>query len=96
MVWLLRSESLHSVAVASITLINLSLRKKFSYSEFFPSAFSRIRTEYGDLQSKSPYSLQIGENADQKISEYGHYLCSLFHANAPFFLECKHVKIYIS
>ena len=36
---------------------------------FFWSVFSRIRTEYGDfgdLHSKSPYSVRIRENTDQK------------------------------
>ena len=33
---------------------------------FFWSAFSYIRTEYGDLWSKSPYSVRIQENKDQK------------------------------
>ena len=33
---------------------------------FFWSIFSCIWTEYGDLQSKSPYSAQIKENTDQK------------------------------
>ena len=33
---------------------------------FFWAVFSRIRIEYRDLRSKSPYSVQIGENTDQK------------------------------
>ena len=33
---------------------------------FFWSVFSCIRTEYGDLRSKSPYSVRIQENTDQK------------------------------
>ena len=32
----------------------------------FWSVFSCIRTEYGDLLRKSPYSVRIQENADQK------------------------------
>ena len=32
----------------------------------FWSVFSCIRTEYGDLLRKSPYSVPIQENADQK------------------------------
>ena len=31
-----------------------------------------IRTEYGGLQSKSLYSVQMRDNADQKNSKYGH------------------------
>ena len=52
------------------------LRKKCPYSEFFWSAFSRIRTEYGDLLHKSPYSIQMPKSMDQKNSEYGHFLGS--------------------
>ena len=37
----------------------------------FRSVFSHIRTEYGDLLRKSPYSVWIQENVDQKNSEYG-------------------------
>ena len=35
------------------------LRKKCPYSEFFWSVYSHIRSEYGDLRSKYPYSLQM-------------------------------------
>ena len=35
--------------------------------------------------SISPYSVRMQENTDQKISEYGHFLCSGFHKNI--FLE---------
>ena len=37
---------------------------------FFWFVFSRIRTEYGDLRPKSPYSDQIRENKDQKETPY--------------------------
>ena len=33
---------------------------------FFWSVFSRIRTEYGEMQSISPYSVWMRENTDQK------------------------------
>ena len=36
--------------------------------------FSRIRTKYGDSQSKSPNSFRVRENMDQKITECGHIL----------------------
>ena len=52
----------------------LSQNKKCPYSEYFWSTFSRIWTEYGDLQSKSPNSVRMRENADQENSEYGHFL----------------------
>ena len=43
------------------------------YSELFWSVFSRISTEYREIRSISPYSVQIWENADQNNSEYGHF-----------------------
>ena len=46
------------------------------YSELFWSAFSRIRTQYGEIWSISPYSVGMQENADQNNSEYGHFLRS--------------------
>ena len=50
------------------------MHKKCPYSEFFWSLFSRIRTEYENLQSISLYSVRMQENADQKSSEYRHFL----------------------
>ena len=43
-----------------------SLREKCPNRSFLWSLFSCIRTEYGDLWSKSPYSVQMQENTDQK------------------------------
>ena len=43
------------------------LRKKCPYSEFFGSLFFRIWTEYGDLLCKTPYSVLMRENMDQKL-----------------------------
>ena len=40
-------------------------------TEFFWSVFSRMRTECGDLQSKSINSVQIWENTDQKEFQIG-------------------------
>ena len=45
------------------------LCKKCSYSRFFRSAFSRIRIEWGEIQSLSPYSVQVRENTNQINSE---------------------------
>ena len=42
------------------------MRKKFPYSEFFLSIFSRIRTEYGEIWSISPYSVRMRGNAPNK------------------------------
>ena len=44
------------------------LRKKCLYSELFWSVFSRIRTDYGEIQSISPYSERMRENTDQNNS----------------------------
>ena len=55
----------------------MTLRKKCPYSELFWSAFSHIRTQYEEIQSISPYSVRMRENADQNNSEYGHFLRSV-------------------
>ena len=52
--------------------------EKCPYSELLWFAFSRIRTEYGEIRSISPYSVEIRENADQNNSEYGNFLRSVF------------------
>ena len=51
-------------------------RKTCPYSELFWSAFSRIRTEYGEIWSISPYSGQMEENTERNNSKYGHFLRS--------------------
>ena len=43
-----------------------SLRKNCPYLELFWSVFSRIWTEYGKIQSISPYSVRLQESTDQK------------------------------
>ena len=40
--------------------------KSVQIQSFFWSVFSRIRTEYRDLRSKSPYSVRVRENTDQE------------------------------
>ena len=59
-----------------------TLRKKCLYSELFWSVFSRIRTEYGEIRSISPYSVQMLETTDQSNSEYGHFLRNVVMINA--------------
>ena len=44
---------------------------------FFWSVFFRIWTEYFVILRISPYSVRMRENADQKNSEYGHFLRSV-------------------
>ena len=43
-----------------------SLCEKCPNTEFFLVRISRIRTEYGEIRSISPYSVQMRENTDQK------------------------------
>ena len=47
--------------------------KSVPIRSFFWSVFSRIRTEYGEIRSISPYSVQMRENTDQKNSVFGHF-----------------------
>ena len=56
---------------------SLSLRKTCPYSELFWTAFPRIRTEYREMRSISPYSVWMRENADQNNSEYEHFSRSI-------------------
>ena len=56
------------------TYTRYTLRKNCLYSEFFWPAFSRIRTEYGDLLCKSPYSVRMQETVGKKNSKYKHFL----------------------
>ena len=69
-------------------LHSISLREKCPCSEFFWSAFSRIRTEYEGILRISPYSVQTREKAEQKNSEYGHFSRSVGH----FYIYAKLMK----
>ena len=40
--------------------------KSVQIRSFFWSVFFRIRTEYGEIRSISPYSVRMRENTDQK------------------------------
>ena len=42
--------------------------KSVRIRSFFWSIFSRIRTEFGEIRSISPYSVRMRENTDQKKS----------------------------
>ena len=42
------------------------------------SVSSRIQTEYGEIQSIPPNSVQMRENIDQNNFEYGHFSRSVF------------------
>ena len=49
---------------------------KVSVFRVFLGRISRIWTEYGEILRISPSSVRMGENTDQKNSEYGHILRS--------------------
>ena len=57
----------YCVSILEVCFV-LTLHIKGTYSEFFWSVFSRIQTKYRDLQSKSPHSIQIWKNTQQKTS----------------------------
>ena len=52
------------------------LRKKCPYSELFWSAFSGIRTEYGEIRNIFPYSVWMRENTDQVLAMPGFLLAT--------------------
>ena len=58
-----------------------TLRETCPYTECFCSTFSSIWIEYRDLLSKSPYSVQMRENADQKKLQIRTLFtqCQIFH-----------------
>ena len=55
---------------------NTDCGKSVQIQTFFWSVFSRIRTEYGEMRSISPYSVQMPENKDHKKNLY----LDTFHA----------------
>ena len=61
----------------------LCTAKKCPYSELFWSVFSRIRTEYGEIRSISPYSVRMQENKGQNNSDYRQFLRSDAFTLAP-------------
>ena len=59
----------------------LTLREKDPYPEFFWFAFSRIRTEYGEVLCISPYLVRMRENTEQKNFERGHFSRSVIYSH---------------
>ena len=59
----LTSNSLWLIWLIYMLFITWSLREKCPYSKLFWSAFSHIRTEYGEILRISPYSVRMQENA---------------------------------
>ena len=56
------------VGLHLLTLLysSISVVKRVQMQSFFWYVFYRIRAQYGDLRSKSPYLFRIQENTDQK------------------------------
>ena len=50
----------------AISLLSLHYVKSVQIRSLFWSVFSRIRTEYGEIRSISPYSVRMWENTDQR------------------------------
>ena len=61
------------MCVEQFSKINITLRKKCPYSEFFWSVFSPIQTKYGEVWNIFPYSVRMRENTDKRNLEYGHF-----------------------
>ena len=66
-------------------MLGLHYEKRVQMMSFFWSIFSRIRTEYIALLSKSPYSLRTRENTDQEKvliwALFTQYWISIFNPN---------------
>ena len=60
MIYLCNNASCINIRIHSHCVKSVQIRS------FFRSVFSSIWTEYGDLWLKSPYSVRILENTDQK------------------------------
>ena len=65
--------------------------EKCLYLTFIWSAFSRIQTQDWEIRNISPYSVQMRENTDQKISRYGHFLRSATYACQEDFEELQNI-----
>ena len=53
--------------------VKVTAWKNVQIQSFFCFVFSCIRTEYWDLLCKSPYSVRIQKNTDQKKLAFGHF-----------------------
>ena len=64
--------------------------KSVQIRSFFWSAFFRIWTEYDHLPRKSPYSVQIQKNTDQRNSALGHFSRSV----SKYFFSLKNPFVF--
>ena len=73
------------ISTVVVSFEELTVREMCPYSHLFRSAFSRIRTEYGEIRRISLYSVRMRANADQNNSEYVQLLCSVILLNYYYF-----------
>ena len=52
---------------------NITVQNVSVFRVILVHIFSRIQTEYEEIRSISPYSVQMRENANQNNSEYRHF-----------------------
>ena len=84
----------HQFSRTSYICSFLTARKVSKYKVFFCSVFSCIRTEYVDLLRKSPYLVQIQENADnKKLRIWTLFTQRLISCILPFSSVMNHVRI---
>ena len=69
----LRNGNLAWFYVCIIKVASTHCVKSIQIWSFFWSIFSRIRTEYGEIRSISPYSVRIREIRTSKNSVFGHF-----------------------
>ena len=62
--------------------------KSVQIRSFFWPVFPHIRTEYGDLRSESPYSVQIRENTDQKKLRIWTLFMQCIDKDSAIFISC--------
>ena len=62
----LQSKQLSKLPEISTSRYGTHCVKSAQIRSYFWSVFSRIWTEYGEIQSISPYSVRMPENTDQK------------------------------
>ena len=69
-----------------LSLLSYHCMKSVQIRNFFWSVFSCIRIEYGDFHSRSPYSVRMRENTDQKNFLSGHFSRSVCLSHSSLFL----------
>ena len=78
----LQSKQLSKLSETSTSRYGTHCVKSAQIRSYFWSVFSRIWTEYGEIQSISPCSVQMRENEDQNNSDYGHFSRNALHISS--------------